>query len=105
MGNYDLLSHDIDHAGMLRFEDVKCPMRAECKLENICCRPRFNSGLSHRETEVLRLIVSHYEAVDIAEKLHLSHHTVNKHRSNIQIKTKTHSIAELVEYWHKNNIK
>lgn len=105
MGSYDLLSHDIDHTGMLQFEDVKCPLRGECKLENICCRPRFNSGLTHRETEVMRLVVNHYEATQIGDMLHLSPHTVNKHRSNIQIKTKTHSIAEMVEYWHKNNMK
>lgn len=105
MGNYDLLSHDIDHKGMLQFEEVKCPLRGECKLENICCCPRFNSGLSHREKEVLRLVVRHYEATQIAEKLRLSPHTVNKHRNNILFKTKTHSIAELVDYWHKNNMK
>lgn len=105
MGSYDLLSHDIDHTGMLQFEEVKCPMRGECKLENICCRPQFNSGLTHRETEVLRLIVNHLQAVDIADKLHLSIHTVNNHRRNIQIKTNTRSIGELVDYWHTNNLR
>lgn len=105
MGSYDLLSHDIDHTGMLQFEEVKCPLRGECKLENICCRPQFNSGLTHRETEVLRLIVNHLQAVDIADKLHLSIHTVNNHRRNIQIKTNTRSIGELVDYWHTNNMK
>lgn len=105
MGDYDLLSHDIDHTGMLQFEEVRCPLRGECKLENICCKPTFNSGLTHRETEILRLVVSHHEATEIAERLHLSPHTVNNHRRNIRIKTKTHSVAELVEYWHKNNIK
>ena len=105
MGNYDLQSQDIDHTGMLQFEEVICPLRGECKLENICCKPKFNSGLSHRETEVLRLIVSHYEAVEIADKLHLSKHTVDNHRRNIQIKTNTHSIAELVEFWHINKMK
>ena len=105
MGNYDTLSQDIDTKGMLQFEEVKCPMRGECKLENICCRPRFNSGLSHRETEVLRLVVNHNDAIDIAEQLHLSPHTVNNHRRNIHIKTKTRTIGELVDYWHRNNMK
>lgn len=105
MGNYDTLSQDIDVKGMLQFEEVKCPMRGECKLENICCRPQFNSGLTHRETEVLRLIVNHLQAVDIADKLHLSIHTVNNHRRNIQIKTNTRSIGELVDYWHTNNLR
>lgn len=105
MGNYDLNSHDIDQTGTLQFEEVRCPLRGECKLENICCKPVFNSGLSHREKEVLRLTVRHYEASQIAAKLHLSPHTVNKHRNNILVKTKTNSIAELVEFWHINKMK
>lgn len=105
VGEYDRLSYDIDHAGCLQFEEVRCPLRGECKLENIVCKPEFTSGLSHRETEILRLIVNHYEASEIADKLHLSIHTVNNHRRNIHIKTSTRSVAELVDYWHKNKLK
>ena len=103
-GEYDRLSYDIDHAGRLQFEEVRCPLRGECKLENIVCKPEFTSGLSHRETEILRLIVAHYETAEIADKLHLSPHTVNNHRRNIHIKTSTRTIGELVDYWHKNNL-
>lgn len=104
-GEYDRLTADVDHTGRLQFEEVRCPLRGECKLEDICCKPKFTSGLSHRETEILRLIVDHYEAAEIAEKLHLSPHTVNNHRRNIHIKTSTHTVAELVDYWHRNNLK
>lgn len=104
-GEYDRLSYDIDHSGRLQFEEVCCPLRGECKLENIVCKPEFTSGLSHRETEVLRLIVHHYDTSEIAEKLHLSLHTVNNHRRNIHIKTNTRTIGELVDFWHKNGLK
>lgn len=104
-GAYDKLTIDIDHRGRLNFEEVPCPLRGECKLENICCKPRFTTQLSYREMEVLRLIVDHYETDEIAEKLFLSPHTINNHRRNIHIKTGTRTIAELVEYWHKNNLK
>lgn len=105
VGEYDRLSYDIDHAGRLQFEEVRCPLRGECKYENVICKPQFTSGLSHRETEMLRLIVDHYQTDEIAEKLHLSPHTVNNHRRNIHIKTATRTIGELVDYWHKNNMK
>lgn len=104
VGEYDRLSHDIDHVGRLQFEEVRCPLRGECKLENIVCKPEFTSGLSHRETEILRLIVAHYETAEIADKLHLSPHTINNHRRNIHLKTSTRTIGELVDYWHKNNL-
>lgn len=104
-GEYDRLSYDIDESGRLQFEEVRCPLRGECKLENIVCKPEFTSGLSHRETEILRLIAHHRQTDDIAEKLHLSPHTVNNHRRNIHIKTNTRTVAELVDYWHKNNLK
>jgi len=104
-GEYDRLTYDIDHSGRLQFEEVRCPLRGECKLENVCCKPEFTSGLSHRETEILRLIVNHFETNEIADKLHLSPHTVNNHRRNIHVKTQTRTIAELVDFWITNNLK
>lgn len=104
-GAYDKLTIDIDSRGFLNFEEVQCPLRGECKLENICCKPQFTTQLSFREMEVLRLIVDHYDTFEIADKLFLSPHTVNNHRRNIQLKTNTHSIAELVDYWHKHGLK
>lgn len=103
-GEYDRMTSDIDHTGCFQFEEVRCPLRGECRLENICCKPEFTSGLSHRETEVLRLIVDHWKVDEIAEKLHLSPHTINNHRRNIHVKTSTRTIAELVDFWHKNNL-
>lgn len=103
-GEYDATSFDIDTNGRFNFEEVKCPMRGECHLERICCKPKFNTQLSDRELEILRLIVSHHTAEEIARKFFLSPHTVNNHRRNIHIKTNTKTVAELVEFWHVNNL-
>ena len=104
-GEYDSSKMDIDEFGRFNFEEVKCPLRGECKLEGICCRPKFNTTLSDRELEVLRLTVDNKSTNEIAEQLFISHHTVNNHRRNIHIKTKTSSIAMLVKYWYDNNLK
>lgn len=42
--------------------------------------------LSVRESEILKLIKSGYRSIDIAQKLSLSIHTVNRHRQNIFFK-------------------
>lgn len=104
-GEYDYNSPDIDIYGRFHFEEVRCPLRGECPLENICCKPTFNTTLSFRETEVLRLIIQRYKTDMIAEHLHISPYTVDNHRRNIHIKTDTRNIAELVEYWHTHQLK
>ncbi|MDX1447395.1 response regulator transcription factor [Lishizhenia sp.] len=52
--------------------------------------------LSKREIEVLQLVVNGYSSKQIAEKLFLSHHTVNTHRKNILKKVGVKNISELV---------
>lgn len=54
--------------------------------------------LSARETEVLRLIAKEYSNEQIADKLFISERTVEAHRRNIFIKTKTKSIVGLIKY-------
>lgn len=105
MGEYDAMHDDIDANGMLNFEEVKCPLRGECALEHVCCKPKFTTSLSARELEVLKLIVMHYTAREIADMLYLSEHTINNHRRNIHVKTDTRTVAELVTYCNKFKIK
>ena len=45
---------DIDQFGNLNFEEVECPLRGECSLEGIICKPKFNCKLSDREMEIMR---------------------------------------------------
>lgn len=54
--------------------------------------------LSAREIEVLNLIAREYSNEQIAEELFISERTVEAHRRNIFIKTKTKTIVGLMKY-------
>ena len=56
------------------------------------------AALSARESEVLNLIAQELNNEQIAEKLFISERTVEAHRRNIFIKTKTKSIVGLMKY-------
>lgn len=54
--------------------------------------------LTEREQEVLALIAEGLTGPQIAERLYLSAHTVERHRTNIMNKLGLHSKAELIRY-------
>jgi DNA-binding NarL/FixJ family response regulator len=54
--------------------------------------------LSSREAEVLKLVACELSTPQIAEKLFISERTVEAHRRNIMIKTKTKTTVGLVKY-------
>mgnify|MGYP001094009195 CR=1 FL=1 len=56
------------------------------------------AALSARESEVLNLIAQELNNEQIAERLFISERTVEAHRRNIFIKTKTKSIVGLMKY-------
>lgn len=60
--------------------------------------------LTKRELEVLNLIVQDLSNHQIAEKLNISHRTVDTHKQNILAKTGTNSTAGLVVYAFKHNL-
>lgn len=60
--------------------------------------------LSERELEILQLISEGLSNSEIAQKLFLSKRTVDKHRSNILMKTNCKNTANLVMYAVKNNL-
>lgn len=103
-GEYDYLNPDIDSFGRFRFEEVRCPLRGECKLSGIVCKPEFRTGLSKRETEITKLFVDHYSIDEVAERLFISPFTVANHLRHIHIKTNTRTLADLIDYWHTHNI-
>lgn len=55
-------------------------------------------SLSKREKEILRLIVEGLLNKEIADLLHISVRTVEKHRANIMNKTNLHKVIDLVRY-------
>jgi DNA-binding NarL/FixJ family response regulator len=61
-------------------------------------------ALSERELEILQLISEGLSNSEIAQKLFLSKRTVDKHRSNILMKTNCKNTANLVMYAVKNNL-
>ena len=60
--------------------------------------------LSVREIEVVQLTASGMNARQIADKLHLSHHTVYTHRKNVMKKLALGSVSELTLYAVKTGI-
>jgi len=80
-------------------------------MENLGSTPEqtVNKGetrptLSSREIEVLNLVAREYNNEQIAEKLFISERTVEAHRRNIFIKTKTKSIVGLMKYAIRNGL-
>ena len=60
--------------------------------------------LSSRELEVLKLVAKEYSNEQIAEMLFISERTVEAHRRNIFIKTKTKTIIGLIKYAINNGL-
>lgn len=57
-----------------------------------------NQGLSNREIEVLRFVALGFSNKEIADKLHISAHTVMSHRKNMTEKLGIKSISGLTVY-------
>lgn len=104
-GEYDQSNYDIDAHGIFHFEEVKCPLRGECRDECIICKPELNTWLTDREMDVFRLIVQNLEMDEIADELSISIATVNRHRENIKAKLGLRSVKEMITYWFNNNFK
>lgn len=60
--------------------------------------------LTNRELDIIRLIALNNSSKQIAEKLFISHHTVDSHRKNILKKLNMNSVVELVTYSINNQI-
>lgn len=60
--------------------------------------------LSKREKEILELICKGFSNTEIASELNISKRTVEKHRSNILIKTQTYNTASLVMFAVENKL-
>jgi len=60
--------------------------------------PSRYDQLSLREKEVLRLTVEGKTAREMADLLHLSPKTIEKHRANMMHKLELHNLSELIKY-------
>lgn len=102
-GKFDSII-DIDQLGNFNFEEVDCPLRGECALEGIVCRPKFNSKLSDRELEIMRYFYENMSVEAIASKIFLSVETVKTHKRNAFKRVKVHSLSEFFIYAKDNNL-
>lgn len=102
-GLYDNMI-DVDENWNFNFEFVGCPLRGECKHDKVICAPKFNSKLSDRQIEVMRMLYDGKNDSEIAEKLFISLNTVNNHRKNSFRKVGVHSMAEFMRYAMTNNL-
>lgn len=66
--------------------------------------PEDEKVLSGREREILILIFEELTNKQIGDKLHISERTVETHRKNIYLKTKTTSIVGLLKFALENNL-
>lgn len=95
---------DVDASGAFRFEFVSCPLKGECKHDGIICTPKFNSTLSSRELEVMKLAYEGRTDEHIAETLYIALNTVNNHRKNAFRKLDVHSMPEFMRYAERHNL-
>lgn len=102
-GVYDNMI-DVDDNWNFKFEFVGCPLRGECLNDQIICAPKFNSKLSERQLEVMKMLFQGSTDSEIAEKLFISLNTVNNHRKNSFKKLGVHSMPEFMRYAMANNL-
>lgn len=98
-GEYDAHTPDIDADGFFHFEEVGCPLRGECRLEGVICKPKLESSLTARELEIIELISRGKQAQEIADELCISAKTVCRHRENIKAKLKIRTLPQLASYY------
>ena len=96
--------YDIGSDKKVNFEYVSCPLRGECKLENVVCCPKFNSKITASEMRVLRLIYKGVSRQDIASQLYLSEKTIHNHVQNAFCRIGVHSITEFIDYANKHGL-
>jgi two-component system NarL family response regulator len=64
----------------------------------VATSPTGAAKLGSREREVLQLIAEGHRSPEIAQRLHISTHTVETHRRNLMQKLGLHSVADLTRY-------
>lgn len=103
-GRLDRTQADVGRGGGFCFEDVPCPLRGECKLEGVVCRPELETRLSAAERRVMELVTAGRSNAEIAEELYLSPNTVKRHVAAAYEKTGSRNRAEFTAYATRHNL-
>lgn len=101
-GDYDNVL-DFDNE-TFKFEFVSCPLRGECKFDQVICNPKFNTSLSDRELQVMKHFSNGLNENQIADKLYISINTVLNHKKAAFRKTGSHTLAEFINFSNKHNL-
>lgn len=101
-GDYDNVL-DFDQE-TFKFEFVSCPLRGECKFDQVICNPKFNTNLSERELQVMKHFNNGLNENQISDKLYISINTVLNHKKAAFRKTGSHTLAEFITYANKFSI-
>ncbi len=95
---------DITEGGSFQFEFVKCPLRCECRHKGCICNPKFNTTLTPREIDVMKLIYARRSVEEIANSLYISIDTVKNHRKNALQRLRLKSTPDFIAYAYQNNM-
>ena len=94
-GKFDGLTYDVD--GRVRhLEDVSCPIKCECPLHGIVCKPK-PFGLTNREAEIATLAVSGLTYKEISDKLGIAPSTIKNFLQKIKDKLKLSSTKDIAK--------
>ena len=86
------------------FEHIACPLRGECRYEDVICCPKFDHKLSPSEMRVMALIYDGCNEDEIGDRLKLSPLTVHTHVRNAYARLGIHSRGEFIKYAAQNKI-
>jgi len=94
---------DIDNEHF-NFEFVPCPLRGECPDENIICNPELKTGLTVRETEIVREFAAGKLAKEVAVALCITQSTAETHKRHIYSKLGISTVGELATWAHNMQV-
>lgn len=104
-GAIDFLTKPVDGAKLLACVQEALQKDAEVKLhdEEVAEATQRLATLTEREYEVMKQVIAGYTCKEIAQKLDISHRTVEIHRAHVMEKAKAANLAELARlYWVAN---
>ncbi len=96
-GNYDGLTYDVQDE-VLHIEEVSCPIRGECPMSGIVCKPK-PFGLTERETEVASMIYSGMSYDEASMRLRISPSTIKNTIQKIRKKLNLNSTKDVAKFF------
>lgn len=94
-GKFDGLTYDVE-GRVMHLEDVSCPIKCECPLHGIVCKPK-PFGLTNREAEIATLSVNGFTYKEISAKLGIAPSTIKNLLQKIKDKLKLTSTKDIAK--------